>query len=243
MDCDDVGFYYTFKDGFCSLSAIFDIYPTEEQPGLSGVRLGAIYPSKYIKNYFRRMHKNACRLFNAIGIKNGVLQLQAFYENGEFYVYDQGFRLQGGAPNYQIQAITGYNQLEMLIRFALTGSGGDFDLEKCDDPYFRGKSAATLWLILKTGVISRIEGLEGIADDPKVVRLVQRFTEGEEVLDEYIGSEWQVFAKLFLVCDSKEELAKTSKHYINTIKVYDTDGNNMLLKALDVDKVLGETVS
>jgi len=29
------------------------------------------------------------------------------------------------------------------------------------------------------------------------------------------------------------------KHYLETVKIYDTDGNNMLFKGLNVEKVLG----
>ena len=44
MLCDDMGMYYTFKDGYCSPSCIYDRYTTDEQPGLSRVCLGGTYP-------------------------------------------------------------------------------------------------------------------------------------------------------------------------------------------------------
>ena len=77
MLCDDMGMYYTFKDGYCSASCIYDRYTTDEQPGLSRVCLGGTYPSKHLDEYFERMHPNALRLFKEIGIKNGVLMLSA----------------------------------------------------------------------------------------------------------------------------------------------------------------------
>jgi biotin carboxylase len=105
MQSDDMGIYYTFKDGVCSASCIMDRCLTNEQPGFSGVCLGSIYPSKHIDRYFERMHDNARRLFNDIGIRNGVLMLQGFCENGEFYMYDPGFRLQGEAPHLLMKAL------------------------------------------------------------------------------------------------------------------------------------------
>ena len=137
MQCEDMGMYYTFKDGYCSASCIYDRYTTDEQKGLSRVCLGGTYPSKHIKEYFERMHDNACRMFRDIGIKNGVLMLSAFYEDGEFYVYDTGFRLQGEAPHLLMKAVHGFDQREMLINFALTGSEGNINLSRQDDPYFR----------------------------------------------------------------------------------------------------------
>lgn len=238
MQCDDMGMYYTFKDGYCSASCIYDRYTTDEQPGLSRVCLGGTYPSKHLDEYFERMHPNAIRLFKEIGIENGVLMLSGFYENGEFYVYDTGFRLQGEAPHLLMKAIHGFDQREMLIRFALTGSEGDVNLETDDDTRLRGKWAATLWFLLKKGKIAKIIGLEDIDKDSHVVANIQRLHEGDVVLPEWIGNEKQVLTRMYIVCNSKMELADTLKYYMNTVKVLDENGNNLLLKGFDVNKAL-----
>ncbi len=238
MQCDDMGMYYTFKDGYCSASCIYDRYTTDEQPGLSRVCLGGTYPSKHLNEYFERMHDNAVRLFHDIGIKNGVLMLSAFYENGEFYVYDTGFRLQGEAPHLLMKAIHGFDQREMLIRFALTGSEGDIDLSVADDTRLRGKWASTLWLLLKSGTIAKIEGLEETKKDPCVVANIQRLGVGDKVLPEWVGTEKQVLTRLYIVCDSKQGLADKLKYYMKHIEVYDENGNQMLLQGFDVNKAL-----
>ena len=236
-DSDDCFVYYTFKDGYCSLSCIADRYTTDEQPGLSRVCLGATYPSKHIKDYFSRMHNNAVRMFNNIGIQNGVLLMQAFYEDGEFYVYDPGFRLQGEAPHLHMKAVNGFDQREMLIRFALTGSEGDINLKKQDDPYFHGKYAATLWTLLRQGKVARIEGLEDVKSDPHIHIHIQRIHLGDTVDDSWIGTEKQVLNRLYMVCDTKEELMKSIKHYQDSIKVFDTNGNLMTLKGFNLNRI------
>lgn len=239
MQCEDVGIYYTFKDGECSVSCVFDRYTTSEQKGFSRVNLGSIYPSKHFDDYFERMHPNAVRMFKSIGVKNGVLLIAGFYEDGEFYVYDPGYRLQGEAPHLLMKAIHGFDQREMLIRFALTGSEGDIDLAKEDDAKFRGKHACTLWFLLKEGVISKIEGLESANEDNRVIANIQRLHEGDNVPSEWIGTERQVMTRLYIVCDTKEELGKTIKEYRQKVKVYDGKGNDMLLKGFDVENALG----
>ena len=238
MLCDDMGMYYTFKDGYCSASCIYDRYTTDEQPGLSRVCLGGTYPSKHLDEYFERMHPNALRLFKEIGIKNGVLMLSGFYENGEFYVYDTGFRLQGEAPHLLMKAIHGFDQREMLIRFALTGSEGDVNLEKDDDTRLRGKWASTLWFLLKQGHIAKIEGLDEIDKDGRIVANIQRLHAGDDVRPEWIGNEKQVLTRLYIVCDSKEALADCLKEYQGKVKALDENGNNLILKGFEVDKAL-----
>ncbi|AET70508.1 biotin carboxylase [Desulfosporosinus orientis DSM 765] len=238
MDCEDMGMYYTFKDGVCSASCIYDRYTTNEQPGLSKVCLGGTYPSKHLKEYFERMHRNALQMFKEIGISEGVLMLSAFYENGEFYVYDTGFRLQGEAPHLLMKAIHGFDQRELLIRFALTGSQGELDLSTVDDANLRGKSAATLWFLLKKGTIGSIEGLDRWKDDPDAVACVQSRYVGDEIVPEWIGTEKQVFARLYLVSDNKEKLAQELKQYMDSVKVLDQNGENMLLHGFDVEEAL-----
>ena len=94
-------------------------------------------------------------------------------------------------------------------------------------------------MLFRSGKIDRIEGLDELAEDKRVVANVQRLKEGDEVKKEWIGNEKQVFTRIYLVCESKEELAETLKHYQNTVKVFDDEGNDMLLRGFEVDKALG----
>ena len=238
MQCDDMGMYYTFKDGYCSASCIYDRYTTGEQEGFSRVCLGGTYPSKHLDEYCEKMHDNALHMFEEIGIQNGVLMLSGFYENGDFYMYDPGFRLQGEAPHLLMKAIHGFDQREMLIRFALTGSEGCVNLETEDDAQLRGKWAATLWFLLRQGTIDKIEGLDALDRDKRVVANIQRLHTGDTVLQEWIGNEKQVLTRLYLVCDSKKELRNCLKEYQAKVKVFDTNGNDMLLAGFDVDRAL-----
>lgn len=240
MQCEDVGIYYTFKDGHCSVSCVFDRYTTSEQKGFSRVNLGSIYPSKHLDDYFERMHPNAVRMFESIGVQNGVLLIAGFYEDGEFYVYDPGYRLQGEAPHLLMKAIHGFDQREMLIRFSLTGSEGGINLAKEDDPKFRGKHACTLWFLLKKGKIAKIQGLDAANHDKRIVANIQRLYEGDIVPEEWIGTERQVLTRLYIVCDSKEELGNTIKEYRQKIKVINDQGENMLLNGFDVDMALSK---
>ena len=92
--------------------------------------------------------------------------------------------------------------------------------------------------MLRKGHISQIEGLDKISEDQRVVANIQRLNEGDDVLPEWIGNEKQVLTRMYLVCDSKRELAECLKEYQEKVKVYDENGNNMVLKGFNVDKAL-----
>ena len=93
-------------------------------------------------------------------------------------------------------------------------------------------------VIGKQGKIAKIEGLDQWEKDDRVVANIQRLHEGDTVPPEWIGNEKQVLTRLYLVCNSKMELADTLKYYMNTVRVTDEQGNNMLLKGFDVNKAL-----
>ena len=238
MECDDVGVYYTFQDGVCSTSLVYDRYTTNEQQGVSKVCLGGTYPSKHIDTFLNKTDKNLKKMFNALGVKNGVLMLSAFFENGEFYFYDPGFRLQGESPNLFLDYFHGYDQREQLITFALTGSMGEKKAYELDDPFLNGKYASTLWILLKEGQIKETQGFEILHNNPNIIEVITRLKVGDLITKEIIGTEKQVFCRIYIAASSKNELSSVLKSLQTNLKVISTDNTNMVLKGFDVDQVL-----
>ena len=241
MTCDDLMLYYTFKDGYHSLSMIGDRYTCVEQAGVSPVCVGDCFPSRYVDLYFEKVHNKMCNLFDDLHIDNGVLLIQAFVEEDNFYVYDPGMRLQGCALHLLIDAINGFDQIEMLIEFALTGSMGSIDLKAQDDSLLKGKTAGSLWFLLKEGTIGSISGLSDLHSDSRVINVLQRFDVGDVITKDMIGTEQQVFARLHIVCDTKRDYAETITEFEKKIHVLDTYGNNMLLTGFNPSKLFPES--
>ena len=132
----------------------------------------------------------------------------------------------------------GYDQRRLLVNFALTGSEGELDLLSADAPDLRGRFAASVWFLLREGTVARIEGLENIAQDARVIACVQRLFTGDEVLPAWIGNEQQVMLRLFLACDTKADLAVAIKDYQDKIKAFDASGSSMLLSGFDAAAAL-----
>lgn len=233
MSCDDMLAYYTFKDGTAYLSAIADRITTKKQGNLSPVCIAALYPSKYTSSFVEQAHPALLRMFQGLGVGNGVLNVQFFVEHGQFFAYDPGFRLQGEAPHIPILAINGFDHRRMLLNFALSGSMGVDDFQARNDFMFRGKRACTLWVLLQSGVIGCLQGLDQIRQDPNVAFVLQRFKEGDCVTPEMVGNERQVLARIYLVGDSAEELVKKVERFRLDLRVVDTEGNDMIVDWLD----------
>lgn len=232
MLCDDVFFYYTFYKGKYILSAMPDRYTTKEQTGYAPVVLGATYPSKYMDLYMNTLHDKMCNLFRYLGIRDGILLMQAFVENDKFYLYDPGFRFQGGAPHILIEKVNGLDQEEFMIRYAL---GEEFEEEKIkrNDPLFKGKFVGSQVILLKKGTIGKIDGFEVLKQIPEIYNVTQRLNIGDEV--NIIGSEQQVFLRIHIVTDSRMRFKEIISEINEKVKVYDINGKLMNLEGLQIE--------
>nr|WP_321225709.1 carbamoyl-phosphate-synthetase [uncultured Psychroserpens sp.] len=233
MDCDDMAAYYTFKDGKAYLSAISDRLTTKKQGDSSPVCIGAIFPSKYTDQFIKEVNPKLCEFFESLDVQNGVLNLQFFVEDNIFYAYDPGFRLQGEAPHLPIAHINKFDHRKMLVNFALTGVFGDDDFAIKNDFRFKGKTACTIWVLLKEGTINSIEGLEQIQTDENVIFVLDRFKTGDVVDAEMLGTEKQVFARIYLVADTITDINKKIVEFRNLLKITDSKGQDMILQWME----------
>ena len=228
MECDDVFMYYTFVDGKYFLSAMPDRFTYKGHEGEAPVVTGAVYPSKHIQLYMNTMHEKMSRLFQHLNIKNGVFLIQAFVEDGNFYVYDPGFRLQGGAPHIIINEMNHFDQREMLINFALNQFIDVKDIEKKNDYLFQGRVGASKVILLKKGIIKKIRGIDKVGQFPEVVAVTQRLFEGDEV--SMIGTEQQILVRFHIVCETEKELKLIIHNIEETVQVWDQNDNDMCIK-------------
>jgi len=226
MLCNDVLISYTIINGEPILSAMADRYTSKEQGETSLVCLGAIYPSNLLDIYMVKEHPKMIKMLKDIGLKNAILTISAFIENENFYYYDPGFRLQGEAPNLHMEKINGFDQKKFLLDIALNN---ETDNNVVTNAHFNNHSSATIWFLLKEGIISKIEGFEQIEKDPSVFHISRRLFEGDKIDDKMIGTEGQVMARIYIHCKTKSELKNKIKELQNTIKVFDSNNDNQLL--------------
>jgi|GEM_PF-105931 len=233
MECSDISIYYTIVDGKVYLSSLSDRYTLRTDTSATPICLGDVFPSQYYDKFMLTEHPKYVNMLKGLGVENGVLYVSAFYENGHFYVYDPGFRLQGGGFHLTLMSVNGFDQRKMLINFALTGSMAYYDLDKLNDPQMHGQSAATVWFLLKPGMIDQISGLDYIKNHHSVDFVIQRFQEGDEVTNEMQGTERQVFLRIFMHCRNESELKATIKDFQNRLKVFTPSGDNLVLPSLN----------
>lgn len=237
MDCDDMFAYYTFVDGEAHLSALADRHKTDKQGQFSSVCIAAEYPSRHTDRFVREIHPKLVKMFHDLGILNGVLLIQFFVDSGQFYAYDPGFRLQGEAPHLYLKHFNNFDQREMLINFSLTGKMFDTDFHAVNDYKFKGQYATTIWVLLRAGTVGEINGMEAIRSQPNVIQILQRFQVGDSVTPNMVGTERQVFARIYTVARTLDESAELLRFINDTLLIADESGENMVLDRYEKESI------
>lgn len=229
MECDDMFAYYTFVDGVAYLSALADRHKTDKQGQFSSVCIAAEYPSRHTDRFVREVHPKLVKMFRELGVSNGVLLIQFFVDSTDFYAYDPGFRLQGEAPHLYLKHFNQFDHREMLLQFALTGRMFGHDFQRVNDFRLKNQYATTVWVLLKAGKVGAIGSMETIRSHPNVIQVLQRFQTGESVTGDMVGTERQVFARIYTVARTTGETAELLKFISNTLSIKDDLGENMVL--------------
>lgn len=227
MVCDDISITYTFVNGQAYVTSISDRYVNREQAGYGTISTALVYPSKYTQLYFDTIHEKAVRLFRDMGIKDGVLTIQSFVEDGKIMFYDPAFRTTGGQGYIIYEHFGVVDQIGMLIEYSLTGKMTE-DLSTISDACNFGNSwAINLVILVQTGKIGYIKGLSEAAEIPGVINVTQCHFEGDEIKGK--GTLDQTVSRMHIVSNTKEEMAVIIQKIFDGLDIRDEKGDNMLL--------------
>jgi biotin carboxylase len=234
MECDDLFAYYNFIDGKAYLTALADRVTSKLNSFGSPVSIGHRYPSKHLKNFEESINSKLIKMFRGLGIKNGVLGLQFFFDGVTFYAYDPGFRLQGEGTHLHLLAANNFDNRVMLINFALTGSIYDGNFNFVNDPKFKQNYAATVWVLLGQGVIRSIDGIEKIKNLNSFRFILQRFFPNDEISIDMLGTEKQVLCRIYLQNHDRKKLNIDINSIQNILSVTSENDESMILDMLDM---------
>lgn len=229
MEGDDLIVYISLLSGEARIIATADRYTISLGSDHSKVCIGANYPSKYqskIVNTFETRISNACI---RSGLSSGLLLIGAFVEDERFFFYDPGLRLQGEAPDVHVLNESGVSHTSSLINLAL---GNDYKNkhQKSDRLIYQdGSTGHTIWLLIQPGVIKNIFGINKLLKCKNIFDFRQRFHVGDRINKELVGTEGQVFARIYVKSQNSSDLIEVINLIKNHIKVSDRKGNSMLV--------------
>lgn len=227
-----VNMYYTLCNGTSYLSAMADRHVDYLNYQSAPVPVLLVHPSKYLDSFEEKVDLKIRRMFKKLGMENGIAFIQGFRcDNGEFVIYEMGFRPNGGGTYSLINACSGYNQIDMLINFALTGEMGEEELLKKQSPHFEEKA---LMFVVSTNTknIDIFNGLDKVKQLPSVVDVIPvRFPHEH---NNGLGSHSRIAAYVLFTGVDKADIEKTLESIYDLIDIRDQDGKPMPIAHADI---------
>lgn len=239
VDEPEATIFWLFVDGQYYLMMIGNRHVKHNQEGVIPLPAGYTYPSSVQTRFLRETAPKMEKMFHSLGIKNGMMFMQSKKVDGECWVYDIGYRLTGSLEYINLKELCGYDPLDMLIRFALTGDMGEPDIAEKIDPFFGGKYTYNVSLLCKPGIIAKITGLEELEKLPGVIKVVVAHPEGDEITQKMKGLLAQITVRILGKADSIEQMKAEMLEIQRLVHVVSDVGEEMILPGMEESDYIG----
>ena len=239
MDGREVTVFWTFQDGNYYLSALANRHVKHNQGNdVIPLPVGYTFPSVFLPRYRKEVEENCKRMFQHLGLKDGMMFMQCKVEDGRCYVYDLGYRLTGSLEYKILERVCGYNPLEMMIHFALTGKMGEESIADKAVPEFKAP-AFNVSCLSAPGTIKSITGIDRVKEMPEVEDVVIAHAPGETITEQMRGLLAQITVRVLGSVSAKEDLLPTMRQIDETIHIISTSGEQLLLPGVELIDIEG----
>lgn len=239
IDEDEATIFWLFVNGNYYLMMLGNRHVKHNQDGVIPLPVGYTYPASVQPKFLDEVAPKMKKMFRSIGIKNGMMFMQSKVLNGTCLVYDIGYRLTGSLEYINLKEMCGYDPMDMLISFALTGDMGEPDIDIKADPYFSGHYTYNVSLLCKPGKIAKITGLQEIKQLPGVLDVVVAHPEGDEITPQMKGLLSQITIRILGKADSIDAM-KTEMFKIQKLAhVISDKGEDLILPGLEESDYMG----
>ncbi len=227
---------YTIKDGEISLSCLRDRYPSKEYERITSQYDLSLIPSKYIEAFMKDEHPKFVELFRRTKATNASVFFQGIANEKKITFFECGYRINALCDYHNMMNLHGINYLEMMIRYAVTGSMGDCDLKR-ENP-FPSQLSAIFNMTAHSGIIGTQEGLEEVLKLDNVISAEYLRVVGDKIIDSASMAQSVFRANIF--GQNKYELVNVINLIQKHIVIKDVEGKNMLFCPFDTDRLFNE---
>lgn len=224
--------FYSFVDGkaiFSGMEAKLPIYYEKQKSYVGGLYY---FSDKRVKQFRDSYESNLLNLFSHLGLNAGSLWIEVFYDNGNYYFNEVGFRPGGEVSQYPVNYYTGINQVAQDMYYALTGdncliSSSSLSEMNTDENY------AIYPIHCTAGLIGSIRGIDKLYNLPSICHVFMTKKEGDVVKDS--GTFSQIGALVHFLYKNTEDIEHTIQLINKTIEITDKDNHSMIAMKLYED--------
>lgn len=227
---DAVIIHYTMINGKCFYSGMSDkISVTFPSTGAKVMGIQT-FPSTGEKIFLDYYDEKVRSMFEKAGFTNGPIWIEAFYDGGNHFVFNEmGYRFGGSLTYYPVRYFHGIDQLGLMIDNAMNDHQ-----TKCISPS-QTASYCILPIHIRSGKITQISGWDEVHDREDINAIVPVHYLNDEIQE--WGSAQQVFCYLHIIYNTKEQLKHTVSEVLFNLQVFDEAGNNMLYPLFDINAI------
>lgn len=223
---------YIAVDGEFRLLSIFDRFMASDRESAVNYSTISMSPSKAVDYYLTDINDHVIDMFKNEGFTDGVLFMQGYYDGKNVKFFEMGCRLGGSYFNHE-QACLGYNAMDMIIRYALTGKMID-NIETISRESAKYKKYALDCNYLLKGydqTVSEIHGMKEVESMPECIEIQKYHEVGYHYSKDRTVDRPIMVAEV--VADSKDEVIRIV-NYINSVyDVQNEKGESLLMDKLD----------
>lgn len=231
----DIQLTYFVIDGEPHLYCIADKYNGTAEEGYQGSVTAGVCPSVNEKIILNDAHIKICKMLRNLGLNNAPVFLQGFLDGDKLRVYDPALRLPGFLYEHNLKRATGLDIYKSMISFALTGSFLP-ELKAVEATRnMSGKLSINIWVFIRAGRITEIEGVDELRKHPAVTRIDERYRVGSMI--ENWGNIRNNYCEIAMLCDDAKEAKQLINMVYEKIRIIDEHGEDMKIVFFDAGRL------
>lgn len=215
----------------CGIEDKYPVYYEKQGSFVGGLYLLESSCSKEFKSRYISGLKSLCK---SIGLKEGFIWFEVFWDGSSYYFNEAGFRTGGEGTMFPVDFLYNINQVASDMYYALTGKSKLYGFPSLVEGYKKKQKYYGIYAVhLVAGIISCIDGVDTLKSEDEIITVLTAKKIGDIVED--TGTFSQIFALVHFSFNNPGDLKKIVKHIIDTLIVKDEKGRNMVNSMLDID--------
>lgn len=218
-------FYYLHK-GEIYLLGVSDRHMLHYSDCYLQLPIGYTFPSLQQNSFIKNQDANIKKMFRSLDMKEGMVFIQSFNDDGKYIIYEMGYRLTGSIEQHLMEKVHRFNHLKAILNFAV---GNPVDIAPLTSINIDDAVMANVTLLLSEGTIGRYMGENEVMNIPGVLHIHKSYPEGTVIGAQHMGRLAQVGLRVLLYADNRQQLLHRMDLIKNTLHVISTCGEEMIL--------------
>lgn len=223
---------YIAVDGEFRLLSIFDRFMASDRGSAVNYSTISISPSKAVNYYLENVNDKVINMFKSEGFTDGVLFMQGYFDGQRVKFFEMGCRLGGSYFNHE-QACLGYNAMDMIIRYALTGKMvADISSISVESAKYKKYALDCNYLLKGTDeTVSSIIGLDKVEKLPECIEIQKYHDIGYHYSKDKTVDRPIMVAEI--VTDTKANVIRLVNFINSNYDVLNENGRSLLMEKLN----------